>query len=200
MKISNLKVNNHIILNRQSTLNTSLILNQSAKMTIKWKLDQVPLIIHNREPYIYPKTLELIYEDTDVDRDLFRDMMINSNGLVLMKGNFLCLKMRNHPIIEFVSSFKPFGKENKYLTLSCDNSQTSQILLLRAKKDIDDDSDDSQDGGGGKDYKVSVGGITGIVIVCVVVCVAIASFIVYVIQKKKIDELKNEIPRGTVEV
>lgn len=197
VKISNLKVNKQLTLDRNSFLNASIAFDQSSKVTIKWTLDQKPLVIHNKEPGIYPRTLQVVYEGSDVDRDRFRETMIDRNGLVLMKGNFKCLKMKEY--FEFASDFKQFGKDNSYLSLICDTSQSDQILLLRGNKDIDD-GDDSQIDDGGKSYKVSPGGITGIVIVCMIVCIAATALIVYVIQKKKIDELKNEIPRGTVEV
>lgn len=64
--------------------------------------------------------------------------------------------------------------------------------MLLGNTDITDYEDDSKTGGGGNG-KVSGGGVAGIVIACLVIGIVVA-FVIYLIQRTKIDRLKNEIP------
>lgn len=108
-----------------------------------------------------------------------------------MRGNFECQKMKKN--VTFYSEFPLFGNNSEYLKVECDSSSDGQVLLLMGAKDFPEDAENG-DGAKPKGPKVSSGGIAGIVIGCAIVASAICAFIVYYVQRIKIDNLKNEIP------
>lgn len=183
----------HLSVGKGSKIRSNLKFSVSSSLTVHWTLNALPLIIQDKaiQGSASPQTLELFYDDTTVDKDLYRQKLLNSNGIPIVQGTFECYKLRNN--VKFGGSYKPFGPGTTHISLVCDSSPDGQVLLLLGNTDItDDDDDDSKSGGGGKD-KVSGGGVAGIVIACLVIGIVVA-FVIYLIQRKKIDRLKNEIP------
>lgn len=138
----------------------------------------------------WPQKLELIYDNETADYELYRTNMMESTGLILMRGLFNCYAMKKN--VQYGGRYKKFGEGNTYLDVECDSATDEQLLLLKGKADLDDD-EDNQGQAEHKDHGISSGGVAGIVIAGVAIG-GIAAFAVYYFQRVKIDRLKNEIP------
>lgn len=194
VSISKLEISNQLTIRKGALLTTSLISSPSSKITLHWTLNSVPLLIHDEQPESYPSIIEVIYDDESVDKDQFNQLMLNKNGLLLMKGNFKCPLIKNQ--FAYGGRYKPFSERNQYLSLYCEISPKGQYLFLKGVKEIDDDDaggDDAKAGDGDGNVKLSSGGVVGIVIACVVIVAVIVAFAVYYVQRKKIDTLQNEL-------
>lgn len=169
----------------------------ASKLIMHWTLNQFPIIVHNNFTGQSPNLLELIYDDKYADRDIYSQLLLNSYGIIIMKGTFECFKMKSN--VKFGGNYAHFGENNPYLNVACDASAEGQVLLIQGKQSLPDDSGDHSEDGDSKGGKVSSSGIAGIVIAIAIIVGAVAAGVVYYLQRVKIDRLKNEIPAGKEE-
>lgn len=188
---SNLEILKNMDIGKRSRIYGTYRFGPASKVKLHWTLSEAPLIIHQRKGSGAPQTIEIIYDDTKVDTGLFKKTMIESNGLILMRGDFECYKMINN--IKYGGDFKLFGDGNQYLKFDCDTSSDGQVMLMKGTREISPDDYDDADSAS-KNSKLSTGSVAGIVIGCAIAVALVVAFAVYYIQRKKIDKLKNEIP------
>lgn len=188
---TNLEILKQMTVLRNSTVQGKIKFSYSSKLTLHWKIDEIPLIVLNEYVDGVPQTLELIYDDSTVDIETYNQKLKESGGIIIMKGDFNCNQMAKQ--VTYGGKYLPFGDHNTVLGLTCDTSSDGQVLLLNGVRDIiEDNNDDSQSGS--KDAKISSSGIAGIVIGCAIVIGVICALAVYYVQRVKIDKLKNQIP------
>lgn len=191
IKFSNIEVSNTFVSGKSSKIDGNIKFGPAARMKLNWTIPEAPRVVFNKLSNGVAQSLELIYDSDKVNKDIFKKKMIDSNGIILMRGNFDCQKMIKK--IKFSSVFEPFGANNDYLMAECDSSSDGFVMLLKGLKEIPDDDQQDDSDQENKNSAISSGGIAGIVIVIVIVVTLIISLLVYFVQKQKIKVLKEEL-------
>lgn len=190
VSFSNLQTLKRMSLGKGSNVIGAFLSSLSSVIEFHWTINSFPLVIQRNFTKDLPKWISIVYDDSTVDKDLYREKLLNSIGIVIMKGNFSCYNMIKN--VKFGGSYPPFGEGSDCLSVICDSSADGPVMMLKGIKDIPDEEDSQSGNQNGS--KVSTGGITGIVIACALIVGLAAAGVVYYFQRIKIDRLKNEIP------
>lgn len=114
LNISSLKVDKLFTMSKSSSVNGRVGFAPSATSQFHWTLSEHPIVRQETPAVGTPKSIEFIYDDSEVDRETFRKLMLHSNGFIIMQGDFDCFNTQRNA--KFSSSFKPFGDGTTALT------------------------------------------------------------------------------------
>lgn len=188
-KFSNISASK-IIINKGSELEGSVFLKDAANIDLHWDLDSSPSISLT-SPLTTVPTLVIKYDMTDVDEEKYISKLLKGDGFILMQGQFQCDAVIK--LSKFSSNLDLFNDgDANVLKLECLSSSRGKVLNLKGARSFPKPDDDASKQG--NKNALTPGGTVGVVIACVVVAVFVVGLIIYIRQRKKIDQLKNKIP------
>lgn len=189
---SKVSIKEKLEMQQNSVVNGNIDVGSNSMIEIHWIIDKIPKIILNEQKVAQPKSINIIFDDSDFSKDDYNEKLFNNEGYVLVQGKFDCQQMLKSNI-SFISTYKFFNGTDNVLGVRCDYSSQGQVLLLYGAREINDGSDDDDQSGGSVTNKpLPTGGVVGIVIAVAVIVAILVAVIVFKVQKRAYMTMMNK--------